>query len=100
MTLFYPYLSPGSRGDGCLPRRGTEPGQHQQVPEQSQNHGPRHQAERKIRSAAPAVDREQTRAERRAGTRLNQCGETQRFSTAIPLCADQTGRVTALIGMI
>lgn len=64
----YPYLTPGPRGDGCLPRCGTEPSQHCQVPEQPQNYGPRHQAECEIWSSTTAIDGKRTKAERRVDT--------------------------------
>lgn len=86
------YLTPGPGGDGCLPGRGTEPGQHRQVPEQPQNHGPRHQAECQIWSFTTAIDKKgpKLRGEENRFV-VKQSGEPQRFSTIIPLCADQTG---------
>lgn len=91
-----PYSTAGPRGDGCLPGCGTESGQHCQVPEQPQNHGPRHQAECQIWSFTTAVD--ETGPKWREGGGgwdgcvVKQSGEPQRFSTIIPLCADQTGQ--------
>lgn len=82
------YLTPGPRGDGCLPRCGSEPSQHRQVSEQPQNHGPRHQAECQIWSTTTAVDRKkgpkprgewirggepQGRSNRGSGWRVNWC---------------------------
>lgn len=51
-----PFPTPGPGGDDSLPGRGTEPGQHLQVPEQPQNHGPRLQAELQIWSFTTAIE--------------------------------------------